>query len=106
MTSLLWRADAEFNAGLPGFRNDAAMVFTATPAQTGLGGKLRGQENEEANDNQPYHPPNEPGTLRHMRFLGHFRGGVKLEEGVQKETFVAEAPAPVQRRRGEDGPRG
>jgi len=56
------------------------MALAATPAQPRLGGKLSCQQDQQAKDKQPYHPPNELGTLRHVPCLSHFESGVKLEE--------------------------
>src|SRR5947207_541311 len=76
---LLWGPHVEFNAGLPGFGDDAAVALAPASAQSRFGRKLSGQENQQANDKQPNHPPNEPRTLRHVPYLGDLERGVKLE---------------------------
>src|SRR5256885_6590227 len=80
LSGLLLRGPhAEFNAGLPGFGDDAAVTLAPAPAQPRLGRELSGQENQQTNEKQPYHPPNEPGILHHVWYLGDLEHGVKLE---------------------------
>ena len=72
--------DAEADAWAFGFGGDARVVFAATAAEASVGRKLRREPNHQTNYNEPYYPPNERGTLRHVDGLEVFRGAVKWEE--------------------------